>query len=301
MSSSDYRPVEPLNPALKAYTRHVESGRLVPVGTRTALGTYLRDTWERRTYIWREAQTKARTKNSQNRWGMWWSILKPTADAAFFWLLFAVILNTSRGVANYTAFIIIGVLMFQYFASSMTSNAVVMRQNRGMIKSFSFPRISIPLALALRNALSHVPVMGVILVGVMVLPPHELPAFSWLLLPPLFALCFIFNLGLGLLIARFAYVFPDLQQIIGFATRFLMYASGVMFPIDMFISHPVIYQLVVANPIYQFLTLFRSLIIDGSAGDPMLWLWVSLWSFGALLLGFIVFWRAEESYGSERN
>lgn len=295
------KPVEELNPAVSMYERHIESGRMVPVGTRSSLGTYLKDTWDRRFYIFADARAKARTQNNQHKLGIWWTILNPAANALFFWILFAVVLKTDRGMKNYTAFIIIGVLMFQYFSASLNTNASVMRSNRGMIKSFSFPRISIPLATAVRNFMNHMPVMLVILVGIILIPPHAYPALSWFLVIPLLILSLIFNFGLGLIIARYAYVFPDLQPIIGFLTRFLMYGSAVMFPIDQFIRHPVVTEIITANPIYQFMTLFRAVLIDGNFGDPQMWFWVSVWSFGCLVVGVIIFWRAEESFGRERN
>lgn len=296
-----YQPLEELNPAVSVYQRYIESGRVVRVGTRTSLGKYLKDTWDRRFYIFADAQAKARTQNNQHRLGMWWNVLKPSADAVFFWLLFAVILQTSRGMENYTAFIIIGVLMFQYFATALNSNAAVMRSNRGMIKSFSFPRISIPLSAAVKSAMNQMPVMLVILVAIIVIPPHAFPALTWILLVPLFVLAFVFNLGVGLIVARYAYVFPDLQNIISLLTRFLMYGSGVMFPIEQFVNHPTVTAIITANPIYQFLTLMRAVLIDGSWGQPMMWLSVVAWSVGVLVVGFFIFWRAEESFGHERN
>lgn len=296
-----YKPVEELNPSVAVYQRHIESGRMVPVGTRSTLGNYLKDTWDRRFYIFADARAKVRTQNSQHKLGMWWSVLKPVADAIFFWVLFALVLKTDRGMANYTAFIIIGVLTFQYFSAALNGSANVMRAGRGMIKSFSFPRISIPLSAAVRNAMNHGPVMLVILVGIIAIPPHEFPTVAWLLVVPWFVLAFAFNLGIGLIIARYAYVFPDLQNIISLLSRFLMYGSGVMFPIEQFINHPVVTNIVTANPIYQFLTLLRGVLIRESPADPMIWLWVTLWSVGLLVVGVLIFWRAEESFGRERN
>ncbi|MEX3611023.1 ABC transporter permease [Rothia sp. LK2588] len=295
------QPRSSLNPQLEAYRHHIESGRLYPVGVRRSVRSYLRETWGRRAFIWRDSQAKVRAQNNQHRLGSWWLVLKPLTDALFYWILFSLILKADRGVENYTGYIIVGILMFQFVSRALTQSASVMLQGKSMMRAFSFPRITVPLSLAVREMLSFIPVVVTMVIMLMVLPPHEGPEFTWPLFFPAFLLNILFNLGLSLLIARFAYVVPDIGQIMSIVTRFLLYGSGVLFPIDKFLDHPVVLGIIQANPIYIFLDLYREVILYGHAGTLYHWGSLTAWSVGLLLVGFFMFWRAEEVYGREFN
>lgn len=76
-------------------TRHLR-----PVCGRPPLGQYLVDLWRRRHFIWREAQSRVSTQNSGDRLGALWLVLRPLMDAAFYWLIFGVTLNTSRAACR---------------------------------------------------------------------------------------------------------------------------------------------------------------------------------------------------------
>lgn len=290
-----------MNPALEQYRQHIESGRLYPVGVKRDMRGYLTDTWNRRAFIWKDSRAKVRTQNQQHRLGSWWLVIKPIVDVVFYWLLFGVILNASRGMPNYTAYIIVGVLMFQYFSRALTVNASVMNQSKAMMRAFSFPRITVPLSLAVREMLSMGPVLLVMMIGIIAIPPHAFPQLSWLLFIPILALNMLFNFGLGLIVARYTYVIPDIGQVLNILIRFLLYGSAVIFPIEQFINHPVVTQIVRANPIYIFLELYRQILIYGSWGTWYHWISLLAWAFGLLIVGFFIFWRGEEVYGREFN
>ena len=62
---------------------------------------------------------------------------------------------------------------------------------------------------------------------IIVVPPHELPSWAWLLMLPIFALQTLLNLGITFVTARIGYHFPDVSNLLGVVSRFLMYISGV--------------------------------------------------------------------------
>ena len=91
-------------------SRNVEQGRgrillagedasaLQPVGIRPALATYLNDLWGRRHFIWMDSRHRVATSNSRNRLGSVWLILRPILDAAFYYVIFGLVLKMSGGV-----------------------------------------------------------------------------------------------------------------------------------------------------------------------------------------------------------
>lgn len=78
-----------------------------------------------------------------------------------------------------------------------------------------------------------------------------------------------------------------------------MYGSGVLFPIEQFISNPLALAIIHYNPVYVFLNLYRTLLLDGQIGSGQTWLVAGSWALGTFLVGFFIFWRAEEVFGRE--
>lgn len=278
---------------------YVHSGRLAPVGVRVGAWSYLKNVWERRQYIWFDSRMKVRTQNSKNRLGSLWLLAKPVLDIAFYGILFGLVLQVSRGMDNFIAYIVIGILMFQYSSGALNNAASVMIQGKPMMRAFSFPRMALPISMMVRQTMQMGAIIAVMLVGIIAIPPQVFPTLSWLMFLPVFALNALFLTGLALIIARYAYVVPDIQQVLSFITRVLMYSSGVIFPIERFVDHPVITQIIKANPFYIFIDLYREVLMRDSFGNAETWIAAGAWTAGAAVVGFFIFWRAEEVFGRE--
>ncbi|MEU4207418.1 ABC transporter permease [Rothia terrae] len=295
-----YEPLSPLTPQLHHYEAFINSGRLVPVGTRSSVCRYLKALWRYRGFVWHHSRFKVQTSNNSNRLGSAWLVLRPLMDVLFYWALFGLILKVDRGMQNYPAFVIIGILMFQFTSTALNGSARVIQQNKSLINAFNFPRIVSPLSMMLKLTLETLPVIAVMFISLILAPPHALPLVTWVLFIPIFILQCVFNLGIILVVSRIGYVFPDIQPLISFATRFLLYGSGVIFPITNFINHPVILSIIQANPIYIILDMYRQILISGVMPPVNQWITLLAWAFGLSIFGFFFFWRAEERYGAER-
>ncbi|MCH1884298.1 ABC transporter permease [Agrococcus sp. ARC_14] len=269
------------------------------VGTRPPLREYFTELWDRRHFIWAGARGEALTRYSNERLGMFWHVLRPLMDAAFYWLIFGVLLQLSRGMDNYVAFVLVGVFMFQLTSRAIAGGATLIRSSKAMIRAFAFPRAALAVSDVLRELMSALPAITIMLVGIMAIPPHELPSASWSLFPVILLLHLTLNLGFTLFFGWFGSVLPDLVQIMSFVSRFLMYGSAVLFPIERFIEHPTVLAIVKANPIYIVLDMYRTVLNDGAVPPLEQWTALCAWAFGILAVGFVLFWRDEERYGRD--
>lgn len=274
---------------------------LQPLGGCPQLGTYIKQLWQRRHFIWLESRSKVSSTATGNTLGLAWLIFKPLLDAAFYVILFGLILKTSRGVDNYIAFVTIGIFMFQSTSNAITNSIGSIRASKSMVRAFTFPRASIPIALVIRNFIERIPAYLAMLALIVLIPPHETPELTWLLFPVILAMHMLFDFGLTLIFARCGAAFPDLSNIVGFAMRFLLYGSGVIFPISRFVSNPDIIAIVEANPVFIVLDMYRTVLIDGLIPEWTQWAQFGAWSLGLFVVGFIWFWRGEESYARERQ
>lgn len=279
--------------------RGLDTNGLFPIGVRPPLGVYLRQLWSRRHFIWFDSRQRASTQNTKNRLGNLWLLLRPMMDAAFYYVIFGLVLKVDRGVENFPAFLIIGILMFRSTTGAISAGANVLRGSKAMIRAFNFPRAAVPISNVIQNALIAVYTMLVMAVSIIVLPEHALPQLSWLLLVPIFILQTALNLGVTFFTARIGFHFPDMTNLLSVLSRFLMYGSGVVFPMSHFVKNEMALSLISLNPLYRILEMARTALIEGSVPGLDSWLIVLAWTMFLMVGGFIYFWRGEESYGRE--
>lgn len=274
-------------------------GHLRRVGTRPPLREYFTELWDRRHFIWAGARGEAVTRYSNERLGAAWFVLRPLLDAAFYWLVFGVLLQVSRGLDNFIAFILIGVFMFQLSSRAISGGVSLIRNSKAMIRAFAFPRAALAISMVLRDFLSALPAMLVMFALIVAIPPHEFPTITWSLFPLILALQLMLSLGLAMFFAWLGALLPDLAQTMSFVSRILLYGSAVIFPIERFVDHPVILAIVQANPIYIVLDMYRTALMNGAVPPVDQWTSLLAWALGALVIGFSLFWLSEERYGRE--
>lgn len=289
----------PEGPEPTSIPTSVDLSGLRRVGARLPLLDYLVSLWDYRHFIYHDARSRVQTGNEQDKLGLLWLVLSPLLNGLMFYLIMGVLLKSGAGVENFIAFLIIGVFLFQMSTRAISSSSRVIASNKNVIHAFQFPRASLVLAANLRELLSNVPVIIVMLILIIVLPPAEQISWRWLLLIPIVGLQLLLNLGLGLILARLVSIVNDVSQLISFAMRLWMYGSCMFFSIDRFNGVPVVKAIMEYNPLYNVLHLARECLLYGNVGSWRAWVILTLWSFAAAAVGIVFFWKGEETYGRE--
>ena len=268
------------------------------VGARPPFWIYLRDVWRRRQFIYRLARYRIEASNGQNRLGMAWVLLKPIIDAVVYGTVFGFFLMRGNIPDHYILFLVVGVFMFEFFASCLTSGAKSITRNANLVQSLSFPRMALPLALVTEKLLEFVPMLGIIFATAILSGLR--PTTDWLLMLPIVVLLTVFNAGVTMFTARLTVHFRDLTQLLPFASRLLFYTSGVFYSLDLaFANNETVLRIMDVQPIHEFLSLGRSIFLDspGFTAPPEYWLYASLWAVASIVVGSLFFWAAEERYG----
>ncbi|MBM6403497.1 ABC transporter permease [Phycicoccus sp. CSK15P-2] len=277
----------------------VDVSRLRPVGRRPNIARYIANLWGRRHFIVADSRVRALSGERDTILGRFWLVGRPLLDGVTFFLIFGVLLNASRGIDNYIGFLLIGVFLFTWTSQSLTQGAASLNSGRNLIRGFAFPRASIPLALALREAIAMGPRLLTLVAMILVIPPHAQISWYWVLFPGVLVLQGMFNVGVVLYAARLVHAVPDLRLLLGFSSRLWMYGSGVMYSIDRFVEHPQALAVMQLNPAYCVLEISRDLLLYATLPEPRLWLTLAAWAAATPVLGFLYFWQGEEEYGRE--
>lgn len=292
------------------YVIQVDSSWLSPVLARPPLGEYLRQLWERRHFIVADARARAGSEHSQTLLGKLWLVIEPLMNGAVFFFVFGMLLSTGRGIPNFIGYLLIGMFLFQFTTNAITRGSRSLIAGRQLVRSFSFPRAALPIASVARNAFTFVPALATLVVLILLIPlvmPHLQPehadqfvyhvTWRWFLVPGVLALQLLMTLGLVLLTARAVARIPDLAQLISIFTRFWLYISAVFFSIDRFANQPTVQTVMEVNPMYQVLHMARDCLIYGVTPAWTSWALLGAWSGGLAVLGFVVFWHGEQTYG----
>ena len=276
----------------------VSSEGLVPVGKRTSLPRYVASLWDRRHFIIAESKAKMTGSTRKNILGYAWLFINPLMSVLAYWFIFGFILQTSRGVENFLGFLVIGVFLFGYTSKCMTGGTNAIRSGSAMIKAFQFPRAALPISTVVRNLLDFIPTFVVMALILVIVPPAETVTWRVVLIVPVIILQTVFNVGLACLLARLGHMIPDLGNLMSIISRFWLYGSGVFFVIDDKLEDlPTLLTLMRLNPMYSFLEITRNSLLYGVDSPSFMWLSVISWSVGLLVVGFLFFWKGEESYG----
>ncbi|NUO60995.1 MAG: ABC transporter permease [Hamadaea sp.] len=273
---------------------------LAVAAQRPSLGAYAGQLWRYRHFVTTYANAKLVASYGTSRLGRLWQVLTPLTNAAVYFLIFGVVLNTRAGVTNFVAYLCIGLFAFNYTQSVAMNGIQAISGNLGLIRALKFPRASLPLA-ATVTQLQHLLASMVVLV-VIVLVTGEPVTLQWLLVIPTILLFTMFNAGLSLILARLGAKASDLRQVLPFVMRTWMYGSGVFYSVDVFTDHlpsPVA-AVVQANPLVVFIELLRGAFLAGSERmlpTGQLFIYASGWSMIIAVLGFVYFWQGEQGYG----
>ncbi|MFJ8811090.1 ABC transporter permease [Streptomyces sp. NPDC102490] len=272
-------------------------------GARPSLPEYVRQLWARRHFIGAFSTAKLTAQYSQAKLGQVWQVMTPLLNAAVYYFIFGLLMDTKRGVEDFVPFLVTGVFVWTFTHSSVMAGTRAISGNLGLVRALHFPRAALPVSFCLQQLQQLLFSMAALLA--ILLAFGVPPAPSWVLAVPALVLQFAFNAGLAMVMARVGSKIPDMAQLMPFLLRTWMYASGVMFSIEHMTGPDSglpswVGTALQLNPAVVYIDLMRFALIDtfgGSQLPPHVWALAVGWALVAGIGGFVYFWKAEETYG----
>jgi teichoic acid transport system permease protein len=269
---------------------------LTSSSARQPIRAYIRELWTRRDFIIAMGSGRKSAQYRDTSLGRLWQVLGPILNAIVYYFIFGVLLQTSRGVENYPAFLIIGVFTFTYTQRVVTGGTKAIANNRNIIRAIHFPRAVMPLSVIVQEVQQQLVSLGIL--AVIVLLTGEPITLLWLGVVPVVLMQTVFNVGLCMLVARWTAASRDVAQLVPFVMQTWRYLSGVMFSIPIFTAdlEPWVEKVLYLNPMTQYIELMRACLLQGYEIPVSLWAFAAGWALVTLVVGFVVFYRAEETY-----
>jgi ABC-2 type transport system permease protein len=231
--------------------------------------------------------------------GYLWSLMQPLLFFGVLYLVFAVIIDLNPGVKDFPVLLLMNIVLFGFFQAGTGGAITSVIVREGLVRKMHFPRLVIPLATVVTQAINLLFNLIVVLVFMVIYGVR--PRATWLLLPVLVVLLFMFTTGLAMLLSALYVRYRDVAPIWGVISQTLYFASPVFILIESVLKHGQgVTRLYLFNPMALILQQARHWMIGGpggGAGPAQLmggtaWVLVPLGILaGICVLGYWVFQR----------
>lgn len=240
-------------------------------------------------FTWRDIKIKYK----QTFLGFLWAVLQPLLMMIVFTFFFGRALNIPSQSLPYPVFVFSGLLLWNSFSSGLSSASNSMVNNASIIKKIYFPRLVIPVS-AILVALFDFLMSFIVFIGLLVYyqVPVSLDAlWCW---PLALVLSAVATLGPGCLLAALNVKYRDFRYVLPFLIQVLFFLTPVIYPVT-FLKHSALQYVLVANPVYAAIELFR-LPIAGDSQFHAPWLAISIFSGLVFLLGGMAYFKQTEEF-----
>ena len=195
--------------------------------------------------------------------GYLWTLMRPLMLFGVLYFVFSEVVKFGDQVKYYPVYLLTSIVLFTYFAET-TGGAVRCLVNREhLVRKVRFPRMAIPLSVAL-TALFNL-AMNMVAVFVFVFASGIRPRLSWLQVPLLIVVLLVVATGAAMLVSALYVRYRDIAPIWDVALQLLFYGSPVFYVISALPDN--VERILLANPIAAVLTQMRHAFLDPSAPD----------------------------------
>lgn len=230
--------------------------------------------------------------------GPLWFVLQPAFSTLTFTLVFSRIAGISTNGVPPLLFYLSGLVVWNYFSSSLLKTSSSLTANAGIFGKVYFPRLAVPIS----GVISNLVTFGVQLVLFLLVyayfyitePERLHPNSALLYVPMLLVMIALLGMGLGLIVSALTTRFRDLQFFLGFGVQLLMYATPIVYPLDIVPAE--FAPIALLNPMTPLVELFRYATLGAGLFSWTLLGYSALTTVVILTVGVIAYNQVEKTF-----
>ena len=238
--------------------------------------------------LWELTRTDFKLRDQGTLLGFIWTLLHPALMFIVLYVLFIKWIGSF--VDNYMAFLIIGLVQWQFFEKATNAALMSLRNKSLLIRTFKFPREIIVFSAVGGILWSYLLELVVLFLFLMAIGIS--PGPGWFLIPAAVVVHLIFTLGISMVLALVALEYEDLSRIWSIVAQAGFYLTPIFYPLHIIAESRQKYMTL--NPMLHLIEMFRSLLVGGS---PPSWaIIVAILAVGIALIGatMIIFHRNDK-------
>jgi len=227
------------------------------------------------------AKANFKVRNEGSFFGIFWYLLEPLA---FFLILFFIGQNLSqKSIEQYPMYLLVGLIMFNFFNAVTLFSTKVISNNSGFIKSLKINSEAFVLSGVWQFVFSHFFEVVVLIIFGLIFKINISFFIFYLFIFPFFVL---FTSGVSFVLSVLGVYVGDLRNVWNVFSRLLWFATPIFYAVG---TNTVIKELNTINPLYYFIMITREVIIYKKIPSPALLFTVALFSVLVFIAGFLVF------------
>jgi lipopolysaccharide transport system permease protein len=253
-----------------------------------------------------------RGKYKRSLLGWTWSLLNPISMMIIYTIVFGVLFGAEPGVGlnsgidSFPVWLMCGLLPWNFLSQSLSGSMATLIGNAGLIRKVYFPRELLPFSTVLSLDVSLLIEMGVLVLFIMVLGSPFYGLLPWLL-PALLLIVALtaFAAGMGLILSVANVYFRDVQYLFTILLNIWFYATPIVYEMELVENYANssgrtwLIPLYKANPMVEYVGVFRSLLYDWTMPGMSSVAYVLVWSIAMLVGGLWLFRRFEGRLAEE--
>ena len=224
--------------------------------------------------------------------GIVWSLLYPILTMTVMAIVFSNVFKFSTPGVSYLAYVLSGLVMFNYFseASNLSMSSVV--ANFSLINKIYIPKYIFPLSKCLFVGINFL--LTLIPLYIVLFATGTGVNIYHIFLPYAFICLFMFTLGMSFILAAVSVFLRDMFYIYGIIIMMWTYLTPIMYDINMISER--LQPFLKLNPMYHYINFEREILLYGRIPQPFTWVVCLLSALLVLLIGITVFKKTQDKF-----
>ena len=231
-----------------------------------------------------------KTKYKRSVLGVLWSMLNPLLTMAVQYIVFVNIFRFE--IDNYAVYLLIGTVAFNFFSEATQAALTSITGSASLITKVYIPTYVFPLSKVLSSCINLL--FSTLALYVIIFVQGVQLNFYHLLIPVLYVMLIAFSLGIGMILASLMVYFRDIQFLYGVIITLWMYLTPLFYPVS--IIPDKLFGIYKLNPMYQYVTFFRTLVLEAACPSLEQWLFCFGYAVVFLCIGSLIFKKMKKNF-----
>lgn len=247
--------------------------------------------WERYSFLIKQLVARDfKRKYKRSALGVCWSFLNPLLTMLVQYFVFSTIFKNS--IENFIIYLLTGIIAFNFFGEAVGLGLSSIVDNAHLINKVYMPKIIYPLSRVISSAVNLLMSLLPLFIVMLLTGVHITKAVFLL---PIGLICLlVFCLGLSMILSASMVFFQDTMFLWNVVSTLWQYLTPTFYPVDIIPeSWLPIYKL---NPMYQYITFMRSILMDGVAPALELYVGCIISAIMMFAIGYAIFRKNQDKF-----
>lgn len=201
---------------------------IISANPKISFFNYLRRIWAYRFFSYSLGIADLKNKYAKTYSGIALSIIQSLLGLFVYWLIFSQVIGINTNTIPYPVFVYIGIIMWQFFSTSVFSTSWALINSERLIAKMAFPRINIVFAKLVISSYDFLIGLLVFILLLIIYPPSL--SYTVAFVPLILILLIISSLAVGLWLSILSMYFRDIGYIIMQLVNFSVFITPVFYP-----------------------------------------------------------------------